>query len=1851
MRQFGVSVENVIASHNLQSYMFQLEEWPGFQTMSARQLAFERLGELRARRSPTAETPDRVQLYYERHRDKNTEGRLSQRHIDAFVGYCALNSEAVSHESVKDGLNTIISRWPAAALAIGEVQYSSNNLQHVSRVASKALLSTTADVGIPSDVHAFALELLSALKTWNSGKLPSMAKRSALTIATVTGPIPQLIALLGLLHAAAEKPSSFSFSQFITITRTLNEVLANLHKELPKQNGGTPEQLQHAHASSQYHIEQLQSRASNFVLRWCEYVSANSFSTTSADLWKTLANEEKFESEDSVVDNLVWETVLIHTQIQYDLSRDFGISTVGEAVLGQIIEAHTIACIALHLYEETLSSWITILLQDIDDLEDTSLGVSVIRSLGALAARFPENAHDTSKTLKDIIMYAPRSNDDTEPSLASLASSQLLQICERSSEDSVLGTITHFANLMNGNLEAEPSAVLPNDNHSDHSETGSMTSMSQYSERLACNAVEAVSVFGVMCRDSDISLFSLNVLFQKADRVSDSIKLRIMRELGKIALRCSGKDVLRVSDFYFDVEDQVHDREFSTIIGRARSELAAALVLRKSSVYVPYLEQLLLAGARQGRTAHHDFSSILGPLAVLLDRCPTSTFNSSDLREHFHNFWFGLVVAGYTVGSSVVERELAALKKIAQASPSLALETMTDSFEADLESYPLLKQSHPVDATRHLTGVLQNYVTSSTTRPRNFGEAVYLNALALLESLKSKSSVASGSLAYYRDSTMVESHVGGLLSAMFAQNTREYLLAVRDINGEISLGKGMRDLIVGCCDQIEAVRHQSALVIGQIIAVLPSAFCSSLAITTLLECITLLGWSCYEEYDDRYSPTFEFKSSRIDLCLTVSDSFAERRAILENVQQNARRWLARAMLESAADVRTLLTSYITTTEDHISGTSSDKGKLLAVEIAMKSSGQDQPIEQGTIKDSSDAFLGELTLRHLQVTSGLHLPPGLPNSGSRNGETYSLYQRSLKRRFIPFTELREKLCSLVARILRNEDNYCHMLQQLVEIPFNIFNIAAMRLATSLWARIAIDRPGLQANLLAEILKCWQKSLKQHRGMFSPSIDADNPFSRVMEYAPTDKEAIVKEGRAAKKLLEPHLNVLRFLSGRLSAAQSTSTESHKILLRILRITMTAMSTGAVSNHIFCRELRLRVLVMGMKLKAMLPYLGMHSADNRLSVVLYDAALSMFASSPRWAFGSDVGQLRGDRELIIHFLNAMREDPVPISSLLSSKTHLLAVLLEVEIQRINLWLDPMSLAQGRVPSINTTRLESYLAAAWHSNPSVAISLAQRFSSSSLQIAVRRRIIQKPWQCLRDPYAAEYVLGTSIPGDANQALKYLLYWSPVVPISATTYFLPAFKNNPLVLQYAMRSLESHPVEVTFFYVPQIVQVLRHDYLGYVRRFIVETAKLSQLFAHQIIWNFDANAYKDEDATMPDTIKPTLDVIKATMMNNLSGADKIFYETEFRFFGEVTSISGKLKPFIKRSKPEKKAKIDEEMALIKLEEGVYLPSNPDGEVIGIDRKSGRPLQSHAKAPFMATFFIRKSRELEAAFEDDLQVEGAENRQSMTQKADVIEQKLAAIFKVGDDCRQDVLALQLISTFRSIFNSIGLDLYVFPYRVTATAPGCGVIDVLPNSVSRDMLGREAVNGLYDYFITTFGKPETVAFQKARMNFVKSLAAYSVITYLLQFKDRHNGNIMYDSQGHVLHIDFGFCFDIAPGGITFESAPFKLTTEMIAVMGGSVETQSYKMFQELCIKAFLVARQYSEQIIHLVTLMLDSGLPCFKGQTTITNLRNRFHLEASEQQASKVMLQLIAQSHQNQRTVAYDMFQKLVSLYL
>lgn len=80
-----------------------------------------------------------------------------------------------------------------------------------------------------------------------------------------------------------------------------------------------------------------------------------------------------------------------------------------------------------------------------------------------------------------------------------------------------------------------------------------------------------------------------------------------------------------------------------------------------------------------------------------------------------------------------------------------------------------------------------------------------------------------------------------------------------------------------------------------------------------------------------------------------------------------------------------------------------------------------------------------------------------------------------------------------------------------------------------------------------------------------------------------------------------------------------------------------------------------------------------------------------------------------------------------------------------------------------------------------------------------------------------------------------------------------------------------------------------------------------------------------------------------------------------------------------------------------------------------------------------------------------------------------------------------------------------------------------MIDVIPNATSRDEIGRAKVNDLLSYFVLKYGSVDGVRFQKARINFIQSMAAYSLLCYLVQIKDRHNGNIMIDGEGRIIHI--------------------------------------------------------------------------------------------------------------------------------
>lgn len=198
-----------------------------------------------------------------------------------------------------------------------------------------------------------------------------------------------------------------------------------------------------------------------------------------------------------------------------------------------------------------------------------------------------------------------------------------------------------------------------------------------------------------------------------------------------------------------------------------------------------------------------------------------------------------------------------------------------------------------------------------------------------------------------------------------------------------------------------------------------------------------------------------------------------------------------------------------------------------------------------------------------------------------------------------------------------------------------------------------------------------------------------------------------------------------------------------------------------------------------------------------------------------------------------------------------------------------------------------------------------------------------------------------------------------------------------------------------------------------------------------------------------------------------------------------------------------------------------------------------------------------------------------------------------------------------------------------PYTIMCVGEDAGLIECLSNAKSVDEVKKECpgYTSLRDYFERAYliptptfthyqGLPSSqhipppqvdsqqvpsknehqsneVAFEEARDNFLRSLVGYSLISYILQIKDRHNANILLDRTGTLIHIDFGFVLGETPkmGKVPIfnERAPFKLTPEFWDVIGGWNTKEGGKgaRFCSMFEAAFACASSHADEIASIV----------------------------------------------------------------
>uniref|UniRef100_A0A8C8F2B8 Phosphatidylinositol 4-phosphate 3-kinase C2 domain-containing subunit alpha n=1 Tax=Oncorhynchus tshawytscha TaxID=74940 RepID=A0A8C8F2B8_ONCTS len=253
--------------------------------------------------------------------------------------------------------------------------------------------------------------------------------------------------------------------------------------------------------------------------------------------------------------------------------------------------------------------------------------------------------------------------------------------------------------------------------------------------------------------------------------------------------------------------------------------------------------------------------------------------------------------------------------------------------------------------------------------------------------------------------------------------------------------------------------------------------------------------------------------------------------------------------------------------------------------------------------------------------------------------------------------------------------------------------------------------------------------------------------------------------------------------------------------------------------------------------------------------------------------------------------------------------------------------------------------------------------------------------------------------------------------------------------------------------------------------------------------------------------------------------------------------------------------------------------------------------------------------------------------------SDPLGEEINVMFKVGEDLRQDMLALQMIRVMDRIWLQEGLDLRIVNFKCISTGKDNGMVELVPSSDTlRKIQAEYGVTGSFkDKPLAEWLRkynPAEDEYDKASENFIYSCAGCCVATYVLGICDRHNDNIMLRSTGHMFHIDFGKFLGHAQmfGSFKRDRAPFVLTSDMAYVInGGERPTSRFQLFVDLCSQAYNLIRKHSGLILNLLSLMTLSGLPELTGNQDLKYVYDALQPQTTDAEATIFFTRLIESS--------------------
>lgn len=122
---------------------------------------------------------------------------------------------------------------------------------------------------------------------------------------------------------------------------------------------------------------------------------------------------------------------------------------------------------------------------------------------------------------------------------------------------------------------------------------------------------------------------------------------------------------------------------------------------------------------------------------------------------------------------------------------------------------------------------------------------------------------------------------------------------------------------------------------------------------------------------------------------------------------------------------------------------------------------------------------------------------------------------------------------------------------------------------------------------------------------------DPFYLKEEFAPSDKELLMKRQQAALNLIAPHLRILQFLTSHFNATRLGSPHTQRIFQRMISISLGVLKESA--GHPLAREMYFQLVFFGLHVLRFSNGLD-QVARWRLKDTILGAGLRWFSHPPR-------------------------------------------------------------------------------------------------------------------------------------------------------------------------------------------------------------------------------------------------------------------------------------------------------------------------------------------------------------------------------------------------------------------------------------------------------------------------------------------------------------------------------------------------------------------------------------------------------------------------------------------------------------